>query len=148
MTSKKSEFDNHFMQMALTEARKAAAGEVPVGCVIVSRASGEVIARSHNQCEMDQNPNLHAEILAINQACSILNSKNLSGFDMYVTLEPCTMCASAISNARLGRLYYGASDEKQGGVENGVRFFASDTCMHRPEIYSGINSLESEQLLK
>ena len=98
--------------------------------------------------QQNKNANLHAEILAINAACKKLDNKNLLNCDIYVTLEPCTMCASAISNARLGRLYYGAQDTKQGGVENGVRFFASNSCLHKPEIYSGIQNRQSEEIIK
>lgn len=149
MTLKQSEFDNHFMSLAFEEAEKAASlGEVPVGCVIVERVSRQVVARAHNMSEQGKNANLHAEIIAINEACRVLSSKNLSELDIYVTLEPCTMCASAISNARIKRLYYGASDEKQGAVENGVRFFTSTSCLHRPEIYSGIQSPRSERMLR
>lgn len=149
MTLKQLKFNDHFMDFALSQAKLAAAqGEVPVGCVVVDRVSGEVIASAHNLCEQKKNANLHAEILAINEACKILDSKNLSDLDLYVTLEPCTMCASAIANARIGRIYYGAADEKQGAVENGVRFFTAGSCMHRPEIYSGVKSEESEELLK
>lgn len=149
MALKQLKFNDHFMDLALSQAKLAAAqGEVPVGCVVVDRASGEVIASAHNLCEQEKNANLHAEILVINEACKILDSKNLSDLDLYVTLEPCTMCASAIANARIGRIYYGAADEKQGAVENGVRFFTAGSCMHRPEIYSGVKSEESEELLK
>jgi cytosine deaminase len=149
MTSKQSEFNDYFMLMALEEAKKAAAiEEIPVGCVLVDRSSKEVVTIAHNMCEHGKNANLHAEIIAIYEACRILDSKNLSALDMYVSLEPCTMCASAISNARIGRLYYGASDEKQGAVENGVRFFTAETCLHRPEIYSGIKSEESRELMQ
>lgn len=148
MTSKQFKFNNYFMGLALQEARLAADEcEVPVGCVIVDRASKKVIASAHNLCEQEKNANLHAEILAINEACKILDSKNLSDLDLYVTLEPCTMCASAIANSRIGRIYYGAADEKQGAVENGVRFFTSKSCFHRPEIYSGVKNEESEELL-
>ena len=134
------------MQMALSEARKAYdKGEVPVGCVIVHNQ--QVIARAHNLVQYNKNPNAHAEILAINEACQYLNSKNLAECNLYVTLEPCTMCASAISNARIKGLYYGAADAKQGAVENGVQFFAAESCMHRPEIYSGLMHQESEELL-
>ncbi len=142
-------FDNQIMLLALEEAKLAKKlGEVPVGCVIIERSSGKVIAKSYNQMQQGNNPNLHAEMIAISLACKKLGNKNLADYDIYVTLEPCTMCASAISNARLGRLYYGASDIKQGAVENGVRFFTSSSCMHRPEIYSGIQIIEATKLLK
>lgn len=137
------------MQLALQEAKKAYdIDEVPVGCVIVDRTRRIIVARAHNQMQKHKNPNFHAEMLAINMACEKIDNKNLSNCDIYVTLEPCTMCASAISNARIGRLYYGASDEKQGSVENGVKFFTSSSCMHRPEIYSGLNNIESLQIIK
>lgn len=137
------------MQLALDEARKAFhMGEVPVGCVIVDREEDKIIAVAHNLMQQENNPNFHAEILAINIACSKMDNKNLSNCDVYVTLEPCTMCASAISNARIGRLYYGASDKKQGAVESGVKFYTSGSCMHRPEIYSGINSCESAAIIE
>ncbi len=149
MTLKPSDFDNKYMDMALAEAQKAYdAGEVPVGCVIVERDSSQVLAVAHNLMQKEKNPNMHAEILAINLACKKIDNKNLSNCDIYVTLEPCTMCASAISNARLDRLYYGASDLKQGAVENGVRFYTNNSCMHRPEIYSGLNENESSRIIE
>jgi tRNA(Arg) A34 adenosine deaminase TadA len=149
VTLKQSEFDNDIMLLALKEAKIAGTqGEVPVGCVIVNRANKEVIAQSHNMMQQGKNANFHAEILAINAACQKLDNKNLLNCDIYVTLEPCTMCASAISNARLGRLYYGAPDKKQGSVENGVKFFTSNSCLHRPEIYPGIESTQSEEIIK
>ena len=149
MTLKASDFDNKYMIEALKEAQKAFdVGEVPVGCVIVDRIRGKVIAKTHNLMQSKKSPNSHAEILAIDIACNKKDNKNLSDCDIYITLEPCTMCASAISNARLGRLYYGASDLKQGAVENGVRFYTSGSCMHRPEIYSGINAHESGKIIE
>lgn len=149
MTLKISDFDSKYMEVALAEAKKAYnIGEIPVGCVIVDRKSGKIIAKSHNSMQLKKSPNLHAEMLAIEIACNEKANKNLSDCDIYVTLEPCTMCASAISNARLSRLYYAASDLKQGAVENGVRFYTSSSCMHRPEIYSGINACESVELIE
>ncbi len=149
MILKDTEFDNQFMLHALKEAKKAYLdGEIPVGCVIVDRLSGKIISQTHNMMQQGKNANLHAEIMAINAACKKMDSKNLSNCNIYVTLEPCTMCASAISNARLGRLYYGATDAKQGAVENGVRFFSTKSCFHRPEIYSDIYSAESEEIIK
>lgn len=137
------------MDLALIEAKKSYdQGEIPVGCIIVERDSGIILAKSHNLMQREKNPNYHAEMLAIELACREIGSKNLSNCDIYVTLEPCTMCASAISNARLGRLYYGAADLKQGAVENGVRFFTNNSCMHRPEIYSGISASESARIIK
>lgn len=137
------------MQIALREAKLALKeGEIPVGCVIVRRKDNKIIATGHNLVQQRKNPLLHAEIIAINNACEKLDNKNLSDCDIYVTLEPCTMCASAISNARLGRLYYGAEDIKQGAIENGVRFFTSGSCFYRPEIYFDLKSEESSMILK
>ncbi|MDG1436708.1 MAG: nucleoside deaminase [Rickettsiaceae bacterium] len=136
------------MILALDEAKMASLeGEVPVGCVIINRSTREIVSSSHNMMQKGKNANLHAEIIAINDACKKTNNKNLSDYDIYITLEPCTMCASAISNARLGRVYYGASDVKQGAVENGVRFFASSSCQHRPEIYPDIQKESSEKIM-
>jgi tRNA(adenine34) deaminase len=136
-----------FMQMALEEARAAGArGEVPVGCVILRE--GAAIARAGNRTIADKDPTAHAELLAIRQAAATLGSERLSDCDLYVTLEPCTMCAAAMSFARIRRLYFGASDPKGGAVENGVRFFAQATCHHRPEVYGGINEGECAGLLR
>ncbi len=135
------------MDQALDLARAAAAaGEVPVGCVVVR--GGEVIGRGANRTLTDRDPTAHAEILAIRQAAQALGSERLTDCDLYVTLEPCTMCAGAISFARIRRLYYGAADPKGGAVDNGVRFFASPTCHHRPEVYAGIGESEASALLK
>jgi len=134
------------MQFALEEARAAAArGEVPVGCMIVRE--GDVIARAGNRTLADKDPTAHAELLAIRQAAAALGSESLSDCDLYVTLEPCTMCAAAIAFARIRRLYFGAADPKGGAVEHGVRFFSSPTCHHRPEVYGGINESECAGLL-
>ena len=136
-----------FMQMALDEARAAQArGEVPVGCVIVR--AGEIVARAGNRTLADRDPTAHAELLAIRQAADALGSERLTDCDLYVTLEPCTMCAAAMSFARIRRLYFGAGDPKGGAVEHGVRFFASPTCHHRPDVYGGINESEAAALLK
>jgi tRNA(adenine34) deaminase len=135
------------MALALEEARAAAsAGEVPVGCVIARE--GSVIARAHNRTLADRDPTAHCELLAIRQAADALGSERLPDCDMYVTLEPCTMCVAAISFARIRRLYYGAADPKGGAVEHGVRFFAAPTCHHRPEVYGGIAAREAAALLK
>jgi tRNA(adenine34) deaminase len=135
------------MQLAIEEARAAqAAGEVPVGCVIVRE--GAVIARAGNRTLRERDPTAHAELLAIRQTAATLGSERLADCDLYVTLEPCAMCAAAISFARIRRLYYGAGDPKGGAVENGVRFFASPTCHHRPEVYGGFNEQESAALLR
>lgn len=142
-------FDKNNMKVALENALYAqVSGEVPVGAVIVERSSGQIISAGYNQVEVDNNPLKHAEIVAIDNACKILRSKNLSECDLYVTLEPCAMCSAAISYARIGRLFYGAADSKQGAVENGVRFFTQSTCMHRPEVYDGIMAVESRELIR
>jgi tRNA(adenine34) deaminase len=136
-----------FMDDALSEARAAdAAGEVPVGCVIVR--AGQIVARAGNRTLRDRDPTAHAEMLAIRQAASALGSERLTDCDLYVTLEPCAMCAAALSFARIRRLYYGAGDPKGGAVDNGVRFFAAPTCHHRPEVYGGIGETEAAGLLK
>jgi tRNA(adenine34) deaminase len=136
-----------FMDDALAEARAAeAAGEVPVGAVIVR--DGAVIARAGNRTLRDRDPTAHCEMLVIRQAAAMLGTERLTDCDLYVTLEPCTMCAAAISFARIRRLYYGAADPKGGAVENGVRFFASPTCHHRPEVYSGMGESGAAALLK
>ena len=136
-----------FMDMALEEARAAgAAGEVPVGCVLVR--DGAVVARAGNRTSADADPTAHAELIAIRQAAAVLGSERLTECDLYVTLEPCAMCAAAVSFARIRRLYYGAADPKGGAVENGVRFFAAPSCHHRPEIYGGMAAAEASALLK
>ncbi len=136
-----------FMERALVEARNAAAcGEVPVGAVIVN--DGQIVSRAHNQPIEDKDPTAHAEIIAIREACRAQGSERLQGHDLYVTLEPCAMCAAAISLARISRLYFGAYDEKGGAVEHGVRYFADPTCHHRPEIYGGLDEVRAARLLK
>jgi tRNA(adenine34) deaminase len=135
------------MSIALEEARAAAArGEVPVGCVVVR--DGIIVARTGNRTIADHDPTAHAELIAIRAAASTLGSERLADCDLYVTLEPCAMCAAAMSFARIRRLYFGAADTKGGAVEHGVRFFASPTCHHRPEVYGGINESECAELLK
>jgi tRNA(adenine34) deaminase len=136
-----------FMQLALEEARGTGArGEVPVGCVLVRE--GAVIARAGNRTIADKDPTAHAELLGIREAARALGSERLAECDLYVTLEPCAMCAAAVSFARIRRLYFGAADPKGGAVEHGVRFFASPTCHHRPEVYGGINESECAALLR
>ncbi len=136
-----------FMDQALDQARAAAAaGEVPVGCVIVR--GEEVIARAGNRTLIARDPTAHAELLALRAAAAALGSERLTDCDLYVTLEPCTMCAAAMSLARIRRLYYGAPDPKSGAVDNGVRFFSSPTCHHRPDIYGGIGGSEGASLLR
>ena len=136
-----------FMDLALKAAEAAGqAGEVPIGCVIVR--DGEVIASAGNRTLTDKDPTAHAEVLAIRQAAAKLGSERLVDCDLYVTLEPCTMCAGAISFARIRRLYYGAADPKGGGVDSGVRFFASPACHHAPEVYSAVGETESAKILR
>src|SRR5512144_1871620 len=136
-----------FMDVALVEARgAAAAGEVPVGCVIVR--NNAVVAKAFNRTIADRDPTAHAELIAIRAASAKLGSERLTDCDLYVTLEPCAMCAAAMSFARIRRLYFGAADPKGGAVENGVRFFAAPTCHHRPEVYGGIGEGECAALLK
>src|SRR5216684_7923958 len=136
-----------FMDLALDEAHAAAeTGEVPIGCVIVH--DGDMIAQAGNRTLADRDPTAHAEMVAIRQAAAALGSERLVDCDLYVTLEPCTMCAAAISFARIRRLYYGAADPKGGAVESGVRFFASKTCHHVPEVYSAVGELEAAALLR
>ncbi len=136
------------MSLALDEARAAAErGEVPVGAVIVS-ASGDVLVLAGNRTRELHDPTAHAEILAIRAACTVLESERLVDCDLYVTLEPCPMCAAAISFARIRRLYYGAGDPKGGGVEHGPRIFSQPTCHHVPEVYPGLAEAESGALLK
>jgi tRNA(adenine34) deaminase len=135
------------MQIAVEEARAAGArGEVPVGCTIV--CDEKVIARAGNQTIANRDPTAHAELVAIRAAAAALGSERLTDCDLYVTLEPCAMCATAMSFARIRRLYFGAADPKGGAVENGVRFFTAPTCHHRPEVYGGINESECAALLK
>ena len=126
--------------------RAAAAGEVPVGAVI-SR-DGQAIAEGHNETIAQNNPTAHAEFLAIRRALAALDTDRLSDCTLYVTLEPCAMCAGAISFARIRRLYFGAADPKGGAVDSGVRFFASPTCHHAPEVYGGIRESEAAELLR
>ena len=135
------------MELALEEARQAVQrGEVPVGAVIVR--GGTVVATAGNRSRELADPTAHAEMLAIRAAAAALGSERLGDCDLYVTLEPCAMCAAAISFARIRRLYYGAADPKGGAVENGVRFFASPTCHHAPDIYSSIREAEAAALLR
>jgi tRNA(adenine34) deaminase len=135
------------MDLALKAAEKAGkSGEVPIGCVIVR--GNEVIATAGNRTLADRDPTGHAEILAIRQASAAIGSERLVDCDLYVTLEPCAMCAGAISLARIRRLYYGAADPMGGAVESGVRFFASPTCHHAPEIYSAVGDRAAATLLQ
>ena len=136
------------MDVALLEARAAGLrGEVPVGAVVVG-PSGVVVARAGNRTREMCDPTAHAEVLAIRAACLIVGSERLLGHDLYVTLEPCVICAGAISAARIARIYYGAADPKSGGVAKGARVFAHPQCHHVPEVYDGIGAAEAEAVLK
>lgn len=142
-----SRFRSH-MEIALAEARAAAArGEVPVGAVIVS-PDGRIVARAGNRTRELADPTAHAEMLVIRAACAAAGSERLAGHDLYVTLEPCAMCAAAIAAARIARLYYGAADPKSGGVAQGARVFTHPQCHHAPEVYDGINADAAGALLK
>ena len=135
------------MDLALKAAESAAiSGEVPIGCVVVR--DNAVIATAANRTLTDRDPTAHAEILALRQAAQVIGSERLVDCDLYVTLEPCTMCAGAISFARIRRLYYGAADPKGGAVESGVRFFAQPTCHHVPEVYGAVGETEAARLLR
>lgn len=140
-------FTSH-MSNALVAAQAAAdRGEVPVGAVIVA-ADGAVLAAEGNRCRERNDPTAHAEVLAIRAACSALGQERLNGASLYVTLEPCPMCAGAIAAARIAKLYYGAADPKSGGVDHGARVFAHPQCHHRPEVYDGIAEAEAAALLR
>lgn len=142
-----SRFRSH-MEIALAEARAAAArGEVPVGAVIVA-PDGRIVARAGNRTRELADPTAHAEMLVIRAACAAAGSERLAGHDLYVTLEPCAMCAAAIAAARIARLYYGAADPKSGGVAQGARVFTHPQCHHAPEVYDGINADAAGALLK
>jgi tRNA(adenine34) deaminase len=146
MHGKSPEDRSDFMAIALQEARAAALrGEVPVGAVVV--CDGEIVGRGGNRTLADRDPTAHAEIVALRAACREIGSERLPGADLYVTLEPCPMCAGAISFARIRRLYFGAGDRKGGAVEHGVRLYASPTCHHAPDVYSGIGETEAAALL-
>ena len=136
-----------YMEAALDEARAAGLrGEVPVGAVVVR--GDAIVARAGNRVRELADPTAHAEVLAIREACRLAGSERLGGHDLYVTLEPCAMCAAAISGARIGRLYYGAADPKSGGVAVGARVFSHPQCHHVPEVYDGIGGAEAEALLR
>ena len=137
------------MDLALDQARAAAgAGEVPVGAVLVEAATGRILAATRNRIEELKDPTAHAEVLAIRTAAAALGSPRLPACDLYVTLEPCPMCAAAIAFARLRRVYYGAGDPKGGAIDHGVRLFEQPTCHHRPEVYGGIGETEAAGLLR
>lgn len=138
-----------YMQEALSEARAAAArNETPVGAVIVDPAAGEIIAAAGNRTRELNDPTAHAEVLAIRAACAALGAERLPGLDLYVTLEPCPMCAAAISFARIRRLYFGAYDPKGGGVEHGPTIFSQPTCHHAPEVIGGVGEADAAALLR
>lgn len=138
---------NRFMETALAEARAAGErGEVPVGAVLV--LNGEIIAQAGNRTRAENDVTAHAEVAVIREAAKKLGQERLTGADLYVTLEPCTLCAAAISFARIRRLYYGADDPKGGAVESGVRFFAQPTCHHAPDVYSGLSCREAADILR
>lgn len=135
------------MALAFDEARAAQArGEVPIGAVIMR--DGAVLARAGNRTRECNDPTAHAEMLVIRQACAMLGSERLPGADLYVTLEPCPMCAAAVSFARIRRLYFAASDPKGGAVESGVRLFQSPTCHHAPEVYGGLRATQARDMLR
>ncbi|MGQ0610908.1 MAG: nucleoside deaminase [Paracoccaceae bacterium] len=138
---------NSFMDEALDEARLAGQrGEVPVGAVVVR--DGRIVARAGNRTRQDRDPTAHAEMLALRAACAAAGSERLAGHDIYVTLEPCPMCAAALSAARIARIYYGAADPKSGGVAHGARVFSHPQCHHVPEVYDGIAEEPSQRLLR
>lgn len=141
--------DTDYMEQALTKAKQAKeCAEIPVGAVIVDTKSGKILATAHNQTEQDHDPTAHAEILAIKRACQIMGAARLPDCDLYVTLEPCPMCATAISFARIRRVYFGAYDPKSGGIEQGPCIFDHPTCHHKPEVYGGIEEKACSSLLK
>jgi len=141
--------ENTYMAEALRLARQAAqAGEIPVGALVVDAKTGEILASAHNRTEADNDPSAHAELLALRAACEKAGAPRLPDCDLYVTLEPCAMCAAAISFARIRRVYYGAYDPKGGGVDHGPRFYAQPTCHHRPEVYGGMDEQACAQVLK
>jgi len=140
--------ENHYMKEAIKVAKLGYENnEVPIGAIIVDSNSGEIIASAHNLTETNSDPTAHAEILAIKEACKKLQAPRIHECDIYVTLEPCPMCATAISFARIRRLYFGAYDIKGGGVEQGAKIFNQPTCHHKPEIYGGINESECAKLM-
>lgn len=141
------QFNTH-MELALSEARAAAKrGEVPVGAVVVD-PQGQVVAAAGNRTRADNDPTAHAEMLVIRAACAAAGSERLTDYSLYVTLEPCAMCAAAISAARIAKLYYGASDPKSGGVAEGARVFSHPQCHHVPQVFDGIAAAESEAMLR
>lgn len=144
-----SDFSNHYMKLALDLAKEAAEkGDVPVGALIVDPSKKSIISKNYNRANIDKDPTLHAELIIIKEACKILNSKILSGCELYVTLEPCAMCAAAISYAQISKVYFGAYDTKFGAIENGPRIFSGNSSLFIPEIYGGIMEQDSAMLLR
>lgn len=140
---------NSFMSEALRQAQIALEmDEVPIGAVIVDGSTNKIIAASHNKNISEIDATAHGEILALKEACRVKNSHRLENCDLYVTIEPCAMCAGAISLARIRRVYFGAEDKKSGGVENGAKVFESKNCHHRPEVYGSINEAECQKIMK
>lgn len=136
------------MQIALEEAAAAYdQDEIPVGAVIIHRNTGEILVRGHNIVEQQHNATMHAEMVVINQACKKLKTKYLFDYDIYVTLEPCAMCAAAISHVKIKNLYYGTSDVKFGAIENGTRYYSSNSCVYRPNVYPGLYADRAKDLL-
>lgn len=145
----KTGMTNGYMALAIDEAKAAAMrGEVPVGAVVVDVATGDVLGRAGNRVEELNDPTAHAELLAVREACIRNDSARLPGCDLYVTLEPCAMCATALSFARIRRVYYGAYDPKGGGVDHGARIYERNTCHHRPDVIGGLSEKECGDLLK
>lgn len=142
-------FNNQFMNQALDQAKLALRmGEVPIGAILVNNQTNEVIAADHNRVETKKCAALHAEMNVINSACQLAEQKYLTGHDLYVTLEPCAMCAAAIAHCKIDRIFYGASDPKGGAIEYGARIFTLGTTHHRPEIIPGILEEECSKILK
>jgi tRNA(adenine34) deaminase len=149
MADDKDKSGSPYMRLALETARKAAAdGEVPVGAVLVDAPTGDIVSVAGNRVEQDTDPTAHAEMIVIREAAALRKDVRLPNCDLYVTLEPCPMCATAISFARIRRVYFGAFDPKGGGVENGPRIFDQPTCHHRPDVYGGIGESDAAALLR
>jgi tRNA(Arg) A34 adenosine deaminase TadA len=147
MMSTSSSYKSAFDRALVLADIAARMDEVPVGAVVFERTSGKIITEAHNEVERLKDATAHAELLAIRRACEALGTKNLSGYDLAVTLEPCAMCASAIAHARIGRVVFGAYDSKSGGVEHGARVFSHATCHHKPEIIGGVREAECTKLI-
>jgi tRNA(Arg) A34 adenosine deaminase TadA len=149
MNEDQSLLNSNYMKLALETAEEAGrGGEVPVGAVIVDSRSGNIVGVSGNRVEVDRDPTAHAEMVVIRKVAALKKDVRLTMCDLYVTLEPCPMCATAISFARIRRVYFGAVDEKGGGIDNGPRIFHQSTCHHRPDVYGGIGATEAAALLR